>query len=99
LAPTSTLFPYTTLFRSGSISRRLHGHHLFSLRIGKGHPRRCLRRLHPVRHQPRLQLIYPRGRGFHPPASSTSSTSLSSSIQIRRSEEHTSELQSRENLV
>ena len=46
---------------------RLHGHHLLELRLGQSHPRRCLRRLHPVRHQPGVQLngAFDRNAAFH----------------------------------
>src|SRR5690606_41565967 len=73
--PTSTLFPYTTLFRSGRRSRDLS---LWSLRKEGTHaaarPRRRFRHEHPPRF----------ARAHRGPS---------------RSEEHTSELQSRENLV
>src|SRR5690606_42022094 len=80
--PSSTLFPYTTLFRSSAPGRR-EG----ELRTGRG-----------ARH--RRDVGAPRtgnqaqargaGQGHHP---------LSACAHGRRSEEHTSELQSRENLV
>src|SRR5438105_13110593 len=75
--PTSTLFPYTTLFRSVPPPRRLRAPREFSdrPRARRGHPRT---RRPPGR---RAQ----RGRSG-PPAE-------------RRSEEHTSELQSRVDLV
>src|SRR5690606_40691119 len=80
--PTSTLFPYTTLFRS----RRRHPRALH-LRPAR-RSRRALRRRHP---SPRS--FRP---GLRPPA-----TSLFRKTPPTpgRSEEHTSELQSRENLV
>src|SRR5207249_12236031 len=92
-AATSTLFPYTTLFRSEALpGRRLpaRGHAEISTRVGSDHehPRRLLaargarvgRRgvRGPQRH--RITLRQPAGRG-------------------PRSEEHTSELQSRFDLV
>src|SRR3712207_7730820 len=66
--PRSTLFPYTTLFRSGPAER--------SPARGRPAPRRTRRRRRPA--APR------RARGCAP---------------RRRSEEHTSELQSRQYLV
>src|SRR2546422_7650379 len=74
--PRSTLFPYTTLFRS------LHGHHT------------------PARSEaeaPGLQSSCPfDGRAYHWMARQSS---CRTSRAIRRSEEHTSELQSRLHLV
>src|SRR5690349_22373237 len=64
--PRSTLFPYTTLFRSAGRPRRAHGRH----------PRQHVRR------QPAGVRGRPRGRRA-----------------AVRSEEHTSELQSRRDLV
>src|SRR5688572_30857639 len=65
--PRSTLFPYTTLFRSQRVRGARHG------------------RL-PLPHEPRRhhRLQPPRGLGR---------------LQLHRSEEHTSELQSQSNLV
>src|SRR5688572_32309637 len=80
--PRSTLFPYTTLFRS------LAGAQDQACRRGAGEARR---RARGRRHQPR-----PRGRGRPrrvPPGS------LLPAERHRRSEEHTSELQSQSNLV
>src|SRR5690349_25011670 len=67
--PRSTLFPYTTLFRSGARNPCEHGPRVPD-RPGRGDPLLPRRR--------------PGGRGAHPP---------------HRSEEHTSELQSRRDLV
>src|SRR5436309_13099997 len=65
--PRSTLFPYTTLFRSGAAERHLLGSAARSRRGGQPADRpRCARR---------------------------------AANAVDRSEEHTSELQSRENLV
>src|SRR5690606_39501928 len=83
--PSSTLFPYTTLFRSGRRRRPRRG-----APRDDGEPpapravpvRRGARRLRPDR---RLQLHVGMGDGTRG--------------GDRRSEEHTSELQSRENLV
>src|SRR5690606_41176363 len=71
LLPVPTLFPYTTLFRSGRAGRS---------------PQGCKAR-DDVRVRPFTQ---PR-RGARSPCQLT--------LLVRRSEEHTSELQSRENLV
>src|SRR3712207_7159932 len=80
--PRSTLFPYTTLFRSGQDSRDRRVLH----RVGGGRARvrtvpavAARARAAPRRHLPRL-----RGRAAGAPD---------------RSEEHTSELQSRQYLV
>src|SRR5690606_41572878 len=67
-AQRSTLFPYTTLFRSG------------------GRAGRASRRRHPGREAPPVQRRVHGLRGVRGPG-------------VDRSEEHTSELQSRENLV
>src|SRR2546429_3660954 len=65
--PRSTLFPYTTLFRSG------HGRHGFEIEIGR-----------------HADLLYMDPKDLHP-------ANLVRAID--RSEEHTSELQSRLHLV
>src|SRR5690606_42158905 len=82
--PSSTLFPYTTLFRSparaqGPLRGAPPGPDLRQRPRGRGHA------LRPVHHGavPARQGDRPRRRGDVP----------------ARSEEHTSELQSRENLV
>src|SRR3712207_7778099 len=81
--PTSTLFPYTTLFRS--FSPRSHD----------------LRHRRPI--ASRYRSVVPpdsgRPRGSTSHAGSTSGTLLPSSSTRTRSEEHTSELQSRQYLV
>src|SRR5260370_32284820 len=66
--PRSTLFPYTTLFRSCAIPTRP-----MSIRLKNGSSRRIFR--------------------------STAITASETSVPSRRSEEHTSELQSHLNLV
>src|SRR3712207_8847541 len=82
--PRSTLFPYTTLFRSGlgAGHRRLAVHERLLLQ-----GRDPVQRLHPLDHElgaGRLRLAELGGSG---------------AVQRRRSEEHTSELQSRQYLV
>ena len=42
--------------RAGSARQHVHGHHLLELRLEQSHPRRRLRLLHRVRHEPGLQL-------------------------------------------
>src|SRR3989442_9640498 len=74
--PRSTLFPYTTLFRSRAYwvqPRR---------RVRPASPRRTLR-----------------GRRSHPPPRPSHGQRGVGSLPVRRSEEHTSELQSRPHLV
>src|SRR5258708_12825503 len=66
--PRSTLFPYTTLFRSGRSCRTIFGPSSAS-------------------------------RGPAPPRSPASSRTRPKSLGTRRSEEHTSELQSPDHLV
>src|SRR3712207_7573348 len=75
--PRSTLFPYTTLFRSGSQGPLLQAH-------PQG-PEAARRR------DPALRRVRPGGHA-HPPAGGLSHV-------LARSEEHTSELQSRQYLV
>src|SRR3712207_9009298 len=81
--PRSTLFPYTTLFRSGHQDQQEEAEHAARDLHAEGqreqdHDRRDRERLDPLRDQP------PRDdRG----------------ARDRRSEEHTSELQSRQYLV
>src|SRR3712207_7123786 len=85
--PRSTLFPYTTLFRSG-------------LRRPGGGARRHARRLAGGDRRPAAVRPRPRRR---PPRLTPSPTSLEATMPltrpVRRSEEHTSELQSRQYLV
>src|SRR5690606_42135292 len=77
--PTSTLFPYTTLFRSRSGRRR------------SGHGRRSP--LGRPAGRPELHSEAPLGL----PRRRRAGTAVGA--ELERSEEHTSELQSRENLV
>src|SRR5436309_4478537 len=78
--PSSTLFPYTTLFRSRC-----------RLAAGRGAPDRppCTRRPRPASNEPRP--VLPPRKAAH--------GGRWSERRPPRSEEHTSELQSRENLV
>src|SRR5207302_4237774 len=87
--PCSTPFPYTTLFRS-----RLGLEHRVPQRLPDRlveHPRRVLRGASLVREEP-CDLV--RRHGFEPV-----SGTVQPQLAAERSEEHTSELQSRENLV
>src|SRR5690606_40047119 len=84
LTPTSTLFPYTTLFRSHDLGRR-DAAELQGRRAAGRH------RLGDVRHGLCVVGGEPRR---HPRALAARDRALGA-----RSEEHTSELQSRENLV
>src|SRR5690349_22078000 len=77
--PRSTLFPYTTLFRSPPVQGFLR-----ELRHGRQHYRCALER-HPGRDEDRGH-----GRGIRGELRAA---------QLLRSEEHTSELQSRRDLV
>src|SRR3712207_6907408 len=76
--PRSTLFPYTTLFRSGSTDDASRAS------SSTDPPREAPVARHADRHEPRAAPVLPavRGRG-----------------RAERSEEHTSELQSRQYLV
>src|SRR3712207_8099800 len=80
--PRSTLFPYTTLFRSRESGR--HG--------GRGHEQGGERRQGPLHRGP-----HNRGRAFQ--GSLRRIVARSSFERAERSEEHTSELQSRQYLV
>src|SRR5260370_17241971 len=73
--PRSTLFPYTTLFRSCGVRRRLRGR----------------RGAHSACHRPRAPALVP--------SAPSRLTRTSTRGRSRRSEEHTSELQSHLNLV
>src|SRR3712207_7050984 len=79
--PRSTLFPYTTLFRSGVRRRARHGH------LG-GHGADGTRPARRAEDPPRRRAALQRQ---HPAAPRKP--------DVRRSEEHTSELQSRQYLV
>src|SRR3712207_8639288 len=78
--PRSTLFPYTTLFRSRAALARRRG------------PRPCL--LHSAAGAPRGRAV-----GRHRPRPRQSAGSAVHADPVGRSEEHTSELQSRQYLV
>src|SRR3712207_8524799 len=81
--PRSTLFPYTTLFRSRSGSRRRR----------EPRPRgRCYRRFFRMF----WTMLSPTRAA---PSGATSAESQVSCVPVARSEEHTSELQSRQYLV
>src|SRR5690606_41027073 len=92
LSPVLTLFPYTTLFRSSSVidlySCSLSPHTIVE-HLGRGKP--------PLSVGEDLEALvcshvaHTRHRA--------NSTALTSTSDLQRSEEHTSELQSRENLV
>src|SRR5690606_40792599 len=84
--PSSTLFPYTTLFRSAMFSRTLGG-------VTTNPP--------PVVLEGRLPLPgkFPGWPGPEGVLAGLSPPNFSSIFLSMRSEEHTSELQSRENLV
>ena len=48
--------PHPRRARAGSARQHVHGHHLLALREQQSDPRRRLRRLHGVRHEPGMQL-------------------------------------------
>src|SRR3712207_8763734 len=79
--PRSTLFPYTTLFRSGDRLARLSG-------VGEGLPRR-----------PRVGQRLSRRPGVGQDLSREAGVGKRLPGKPRRSEEHTSELQSRQYFV
>src|SRR5690606_41790429 len=82
--PCSALFPYTTLFRSRDVGLRAHPAHLV---VHHG-PRRRPLRVDVLRADQRRRPGHPAGR-----------LRAQEPLGAPRSEEHTSELQSRENLV
>src|SRR3712207_8254850 len=83
--PRSTLFPYTTLFRSILAASRLRS--LPVLELGHGDRGRVTL----------LSDVHADGHSSHGSTSSSNVRSMSS--RLNRSEEHTSELQSRQYLV
>src|SRR5690606_39410158 len=83
--PSSTLFPYTTLFRSYPPGRPCPR----ACRGRRASSRRSAGACRPPKH----------GGASSPPSPTTPTWSPSCWAGSRRSEEHTSELQSRENLV
>src|SRR3712207_6932638 len=84
--PRSTLFPYTTLFRSPRLERGVH-----DLDFGQvGQPVACNSR------QPRPELD---ARDAEPPLGQRPGGDAGGTADLERSEEHTSELQSRQYLV
>src|SRR5690606_41705124 len=97
LPPCSTLFPYTTLFRSADDTRRLRGFQLLSAK-----PLLLVINLDEA-DIPEIGASVERAAaatgldGFLS-AASTRAVPVCAKIELR-SEEHTSELQSRENLV
>src|SRR2546430_12491327 len=91
--PTSTLFPYTTLFRSG---RRLGG------AAGRDRNRTAARPRRVPARAPRDGGATRRIRGGNPPVVNRRGSRGADAADAqgpRRSEEHTSELQSQSNLV
>src|SRR5690606_41657587 len=90
LPPRSPLFPYTTLFRSiASTASPLPI-------LGKGAVERALKQR---RHKPMFMVDIAVPRDIEPEVGDLPDVYLYSVDDLRRSEEHTSELQSRENLV
>src|SRR3712207_8254725 len=79
--PRSTLFPYTTLFRSGRAA-------------GPATPSRCPARAPPPSRAPTPSASHP-----PPPADGSTDRRPATTSPRGRSEEHTSELQSRQYLV
>src|SRR5690349_22783571 len=87
--PTSTLFPYTTLFRSPDVRRD-------PIKQRCRVPRGLARRLLPTDQVCRGSRGMDRFENAQPQSEPTSTPGLADSV---RSEEHTSELQSRRDLV
>src|SRR3712207_8431296 len=83
--PRSTLFPYTTLFRSGEIEAALRGHPAV---------REAAVALREIRGQPELV-----GYVVAPELALPGDGEAALRAHLLRSEEHTSELQSRQYLV
>src|SRR3712207_8517047 len=80
--PRSTLFPYTTLFRS-----REPGAHVDAVALEQRHPARVAHHIHEL------------GKVDHDHPPFVHEQVVGREIAVRRSEEHTSELQSRQYLV
>src|SRR3712207_8817539 len=90
--PRSTLFPYTTLFRSRQVLEDPRAGHRPAHPVGPEHPGavvRCERRAEPDDGEVR----------GHPEALGDEAPDPVAPVQRLRSEEHTSELQSRQYLV
>src|SRR5690349_23897764 len=85
--PRSTLFPYTTLFRSPALGPARSGRRLAGCDRG---PARRSANARPFGHQPAL-VVLDAARPTRAPAATA--------VGGARSEEHTSELQSRRDLV
>src|SRR2546430_4144849 len=85
--PRSTLFPYTTLFRSDQMLR------------GDDRARKLLWRPLDLSRLPRFSAALDGLFGVLGPESARKLTGFSSPAELLRSEEHTSELQSQSNLV
>src|SRR5206468_12913699 len=92
--PRSTLFPYTTLFRSAQTTL-VGGGHLQSLPLR----RRRGKQQHEQDHRETLHGFAPSNRNATSAPPERSSTCAAMSRVNCRSEEHTSELQSRSDLV
>src|SRR3712207_7654424 len=90
--PRSTLVPYPTLFRSPLRAREVA--------VRAGRPRPAGGR-HAIRTYRRLRLLRPalRRDGARPRAARGRTDTCPDGVAARRSEEHTSELQSRQYLV
>src|SRR5260370_4016725 len=92
--PRSTLFPYTTLFRSPAPTVNTQ------IGILLHHPEITpQRKLHPTRHGGAGYRYNDRLIQFEPRGSQRTTGNLGAIADSRRSEEHTSELQSHLNLV
>src|SRR5438445_6301661 len=85
LPPTSTLFPYTTLFRSDIVTSEVHKHDMFCLLLGIVFQFCC-----------KLLVALPIDAARTCASNGANSHFI---VFIARSEEHTSELQSRQYLV
>src|SRR3712207_7492037 len=88
--PRSTLFPYTTLFRSFDHARQM----VLAVIVDRGLPQAVPLRYVPDRDAAYQLRVYRRGIGMR-----ANAAARSHSAAPKRSEEHTSELQSRQYLV
>src|SRR5690606_41182890 len=89
--PRSPLFPYTTLFRSRRQTQQSRRHRARYFPAHRGSPSRA--------HFPQTGRAQRAGAGVPPVPPSPPLHPFLTGGRPRRSEEHTSELQSRENLV
>src|SRR5690606_41861089 len=90
--PTPTLSPYTTLFRSKKPNTAYPP-------VSHPHPGKSARSASPVSLDPVSGAMLAQWPGRYPPPTPSDRSTQPNPRSAHRSEEHTSELQSRENIV